>query len=72
MFSSVPYAFPATVQLGGQGAISDALVGRVRWDNRLVIYTLETLMDLKQHQSYIDHSLCTSMMDLVFSLPMFI
>ncbi|KAE8153057.1 hypothetical protein BDV25DRAFT_137298 [Aspergillus avenaceus] len=32
-YATVPYAFPAAVQLTGLGAISDALVGRRRWDS---------------------------------------
>ena len=28
MYGSIPYRFPAAVELGGLGALSDALVGR--------------------------------------------
>lgn len=38
-----PYSFPATVQLTGLGAISDALLGRIRWDEWSVITELDVL-----------------------------
>jgi hypothetical protein len=33
MFGNVPYVFPAALQVTGLGPISDALVGRTRWDD---------------------------------------
>ncbi|EAS32718.2 uncharacterized protein CIMG_03742 [Coccidioides immitis RS] len=42
-YASVPYRFPTAIQLQGLEAISDALVGRVRWDNPTVIEELDIL-----------------------------
>ena len=44
MFGAVPYAFPAASQICGLGAISDALVGRVRWDNPSVMFEQQILL----------------------------
>ena len=44
MFGAVPYAFPAASQICGLGAISDTLVGRVRWDNPSVIFKQQILL----------------------------
>ncbi|PYI34400.1 hypothetical protein BP00DRAFT_336966 [Aspergillus indologenus CBS 114.80] len=43
-YSIVPYTFPATLQLTGLGAISDALVGRVKWTNPAVLLELNELV----------------------------
>lgn len=40
---TVPYPFPGAVHLQGLGAISDALVGRRRWDNTSVVSELDVL-----------------------------
>ena len=53
MFSSVPYAFPASVPLAGLGPISDALIGRVRWDNPSVLKALATLFDQERCEDYL-------------------
>ncbi|KMU74204.1 hypothetical protein CISG_10321 [Coccidioides immitis RMSCC 3703] len=42
-YASVPYRFPTAIQLQGLEVISDALVGRVRWDNPTVIEELDIL-----------------------------
>ena len=44
LFGQPPYAFPAAVPVTGLGPISDALVGRIRWDNPLVLQDLELLL----------------------------
>jgi hypothetical protein len=33
MFGNVPYVFPGALQVTGLGPISDAQVGRSRWDD---------------------------------------
>ena len=33
VYGTVPYAFPAAIQLDGLGPISDALVGRKKWED---------------------------------------
>ena len=43
-FSAPPYAFPAAVQVTGLGAVSDALVGRVRWTNPAVINDMSIIL----------------------------
>jgi hypothetical protein len=43
LYSKIPYAFPAALPLTGLGAISDALVGRVRWDSPVVRAELNIL-----------------------------
>lgn len=37
MSGNPSYPIPAAVQVVGLGPISDALVGRIRWDNPLVL-----------------------------------
>jgi hypothetical protein len=37
MYGAIPYRFPGTVVLTGLGALSDALVGRRRWDDPAVL-----------------------------------
>ncbi|EFW15145.1 conserved hypothetical protein [Coccidioides posadasii str. Silveira] len=56
-YASVPYRFPTAIQLQGLGAISDALVGRIRWDNPLVIEELDILFgpDDKKAQDFINN-----------------
>ncbi|KAJ9191444.1 hypothetical protein DTO164E3_8849 [Paecilomyces variotii] len=43
IYATIPYAFPAAVPVTGLGSISDALVGRVRWDNPAVQAELYTI-----------------------------
>lgn len=43
MYGKAPYAFPAALPISGTSAISDALVGRHRWDNPIVIASLRVL-----------------------------
>ncbi|KMU83871.1 hypothetical protein CIHG_01655 [Coccidioides immitis H538.4] len=56
-YASVPYRFPTAIQLQGLGAISDALVGRIRWDNPMVIEELDTLFgpEEKKAQDFINN-----------------
>ncbi|KAL2801931.1 hypothetical protein BJX63DRAFT_438336 [Aspergillus granulosus] len=42
-YAVVPYAFPASVMLTGLGPVSDALVGRRRWDSIEVIEELNII-----------------------------
>ena len=53
MFGSVPYAFPAATQITGLGAVSDALVGRVRWDNPAVVAEQTLLFDPATRDAYV-------------------
>lgn len=41
--ASISYPFSATVQVNGLGPISDALVGRLRWTNPVVMRDLAIL-----------------------------
>ncbi|PYH95568.1 hypothetical protein BO71DRAFT_286273, partial [Aspergillus ellipticus CBS 707.79] len=43
-YSTIPYTFPAALPLTGLGAISDALVGRVKWTNPAVLIELNNLI----------------------------
>ena len=43
-YGDIPYAFPAAVKLDGLGALSDALVGRIRHDNVAVLKEKRTLL----------------------------
>ncbi|KAJ5552094.1 hypothetical protein N7494_001472 [Penicillium frequentans] len=51
MYGKVPYAFPAALPISGTSAISDALVGRHRWDNPLVIASLRVLFGSNRDQA---------------------
>ncbi|EAS27142.2 uncharacterized protein CIMG_12596 [Coccidioides immitis RS] len=56
-YALVPYQFPTTIQLQDLGAISDALVGQIRWDNPMVIKELDILFgpDDKKAQDFINN-----------------
>lgn len=43
VFAVNPYTFPGTAQLTGLGALSDALLGRIKWTEWSVYMELETL-----------------------------
>ncbi|KJF59951.1 uncharacterized protein CIMG_12630 [Coccidioides immitis RS] len=56
-YTSVPYQFPTAIQLQGLGAISDALVECIRWDNPMIIEKLNILFgsDDKKAQDFINN-----------------
>lgn len=56
MYGAIPYKFPAGVQLDGLGPISDALVGRMRWNDPEVQYEVRQLlkMDAGHIQEYLE------------------
>jgi hypothetical protein len=43
-YGSIPYKFPAAVEVAGLGALSDALVCRRRWDSPAVLRDRDTLL----------------------------
>ncbi|KAJ5636944.1 uncharacterized protein N7484_010257 [Penicillium longicatenatum] len=47
-YTSPEQVFPATAQMTGLGAISDALVGRVRWSSISVTSELDVLFGKDQ------------------------
>jgi len=55
-YGKIPFAFPAATQLTGLGLISDALVGRIRWDNLAIIDEVEIILgdDQDVRTKYID------------------
>ena len=54
-YATIPYKFPAAVSLVGLGGISDALVGRQRWDTPNVLREVRLLLgqDFVQTREYI-------------------
>ncbi|KAK2766112.1 hypothetical protein FQN54_007627 [Arachnomyces sp. PD_36] len=51
---TVPFRFPAAVQLTGLGSISDALVGRVRWDTPEVLTEIARLYKRSQGPAFLE------------------
>jgi hypothetical protein len=52
LYSKVPYAFPAALPLTGLGAISNALVGRIRWDSPMVRAELDPASTIVAHSQF--------------------
>lgn len=54
-YGAIPYRFPASVEIGGLGALSDALVCRRRWDSLAVIKDRDLLLggDTERVSAYI-------------------
>lgn len=50
-YKRIPYAFPAHVNVGGLGALSDALVGRVRWTDAGVIAERNIMLGDDRHKA---------------------
>jgi len=44
MYGKMPYAFPAAFQITGLGAISDALVGRIKYDDPKFLHEVSILL----------------------------
>jgi hypothetical protein len=55
-YGAIPYRFPASVELSGLGALSDALVCRRRWDSALVIRDRDIMLgrDREAAREYVD------------------
>ncbi|KAK2795510.1 hypothetical protein FQN52_005277 [Onygenales sp. PD_12] len=49
LYGTIPYRFPAAVAVTGLGAISDALVGRLRWDDPMVRQEQSILFGTEGH-----------------------
>jgi hypothetical protein len=55
-YGAIPYRFPAAVELTGLGALSDALVGRRRWDSPQVLAERDVMLgpDRQAAQRYVN------------------